>query len=210
MIDWNGKLNKTNPPDPPPLCELSKHFEQLYATPENETTQELNYLISNIYIPELDDPIRIDETITAGKQMKKGGFDLPNKVIQPLINWYSDIVTILMNLLFGISHPAYLCLSLLCAIPKKGNLRLPQNYRGIQMMPLLAGWYDRILANRLTRWLYVSHEQSAFQKGKSTIFQLFTLRILIMICKRTNRTLYIAFFDIEKAFDKSLITEKTD
>ena len=70
------------------------------------------------------------------------------------------------------------------------------------MMPLLAGWYDRILANRLTKWISISYEQTAFQKGKSTIHQIFTLRLLMLICKRCKKILYIAFFDIEKAFDK--------
>ena len=43
---------------------------------------------------------------------------------------------------------------------------------------------------------------SAFQKGKSTIHQLFTLRLLIETAKLTNKTLHIGFFDLEKAFDK--------
>ena len=48
----------------------------------------------------------------------------------------------------------------------------------------------------------INYLQSAFQQGKSTIHQIFTLRILIEIAKRTNTTLYIGFFDLEKAFDK--------
>ena len=45
-------------------------------------------------------------------------------------------------------------------------------------------------------------EQSAFQKGKSTIQQLFTLRLLIEIVKKTDTVLYIGMFDLGKAFDK--------
>ena len=76
---------------------------------------------------------------------------------------------------------------------------LPKNYRGIQMMKSLACLYDRIIANRLKLWLNAN--QSAFQKGKSTLIHIFTLRILIEIIKKKNLTLYIASIDIEKAFD---------
>lgn len=48
----------------------------------------------------------------------------------------------------------------------------------------------------------INYLQSAFQQGKSKIHQIFTLRILTEIAKRTNTTLYISFFDLEKAFDK--------
>ena len=37
---------------------------------------------------------------------------------------------------------------------------------------------------------------------KSTLHQLFTIRLLIDLAKKTNTTLYIGFFDLEKAFDK--------
>ena len=91
--------------------------------------------------------------------------------------------------------------SLLSLIPKKGNLKLPKNYRGIQMLKLLACLYDRIITNRLKLWLPLNNNQTAFQKGKSTLIHIFTLRVLIEIVKKKNATLYIASMDIEKAFD---------
>ena len=70
-------------------------------------------------------------------------------------------------------------------------------------MPSLGVLYDRILSRRLDRrldrWLNVHAD---FRKGKSTVTQIFTLRILIEMAKKTNTTLYIGCFDIEKAFDK--------
>ena len=70
------------------------------------------------------------------------------------------------------------------------------------MLPSLGVLYDRILAARLSKWLNVYDEQSGFQKGKSTLYQIFTIRLLIMLAKAENVTLYIGCFDIEKAFDK--------
>ena len=79
---------------------------------------------------------------------------------------------------------------------------LPVNFRGIQMLAALSALYDRVITIRLRAWTVVSYVQSVFQKGKSTILPLFTLRLLIEIAKYNGTTLYIAFFDLEKAFDK--------
>ena len=70
------------------------------------------------------------------------------------------------------------------------------------MLAALGTLYNRIIANRLRSWSGINYEQSAFQRGKSTIHQLFTIRLLIEIATGTNTTLYIGFFDLEKAFDK--------
>ena len=70
------------------------------------------------------------------------------------------------------------------------------------MQPLLAILYDRIIANRLIMWSKVCPEQTAFQKGKSTIDQIFLLRTIINLTKLSNVTLYIGYFDLAKAFGK--------
>ena len=76
------------------------------------------------------------------------------------------------------------------------------HFRGIQMLRALGVLYDRIITNRLEKWIKVSDAQSAFQKFRSTLHQIFTIRLLIELAKQTNTTLYIAMFDLEKAFDK--------
>ena len=111
-------------------------------------------------------------------------------------------ILLLLNAIFYVAYPLKLALSILYAIPKKGNLLLSSNYRGIQVQPLLGLLYDRILANRLIEWAKISDEQTAFQKGKGTLNHIFTLRILMALSKRYKRSIYIGFFDLSKAFDK--------
>ena len=81
-------------------------------------------------------------------------------------------------------------------IPKSGNLALLANFRGVQMMKSLACLYNRIITNRLKAWLKFNIDQSAFQKGKSTLIHIFTIRIMIEIAQRKNVTLYIYSMDI--------------
>ena len=107
-----------------------------------------------------------------------------------------------MNTILFTAFPSRLCTSLLSAIPKAGNLRLPENYRGIQMQPMFTNLFDRIICNRLIRLAKINDEQTAFQKGKGTIDQIFLLRTIISIIKENNTPLYIGFFDLSKAFDR--------
>ena len=53
---------------------------------------------------------------------------------------------VLLNTMFFVAYPKCLAISLLTAIPKKGDLSLVTNYRGIQMLPALAVLFDRIIA----------------------------------------------------------------
>ena len=71
------------------------------------------------------------------------------------------------------------------------------------MMRALSSLYDRLIVNRLCKWMNVEPEQSAFQKGKTAIIQIFIIRLLTELAKKMNLILYIAFVDLAKAFDKA-------
>ena len=147
-----------------------------------------------MHIPLLDNPILPEEIIDAKQNMKKGGYDFQIQVLKMLSSTFMPLLVLIMNFMFFIKYPINLACSLLISLPKKGNLSLPKNWRGIQMLPGIAALYDRILANRLHKWIGVDDEQTAFQKGKSTIHQLFTLRLLIALAYKLDITLYLGFF----------------
>ena len=192
-------MKKSSPSNHPQIEELSEHFRLLYEPLEEDG--DLKSLRSEVYIPVTDDEISSAEVFDAFKTMKKGGYDFPLSCLRLLISVLGSTLLLLMNLMLLGSYPIQLCLSLMSAIPKLGNLRLPDNYRGIQMQRLLGNLFDRIICNRLLLWAKVNDEQTA-QKGRSTIDQLFIMRILISLIKHKKLTLYIAFFDLSKAFDR--------
>ena len=201
MIDWSGETNKQPPRNHPSIGELSEHFTNLYEPIEDDGS--LQDLESNVYIPVTDDPITINEIEIASAKIKKGGYDYPGKVIQLLLSSNTAIIFMLMNTILFNGLPSMLCTSLLSVIPKLGNLRLSSNYRGIQMQPLLANLFDKIITNRLIEWVKINDEQTAFQKGKGTVDQIFILRLMISLIRSHNMTLYVGFFDLSKAFDRS-------
>ena len=88
------------------------------------------------------------------------------------------------------SWPTKLCTSLLSVIPKVGNLLLPTNYRGIQKQHTIANLFDRIIGKRLLGWVEINEEQTAFQKGKGTLDQIFIKRLIISLIKYNRMTIH--------------------
>ena len=201
-IDWGGNINRSYPKNHPDIADLAEHFETLYQPLPNEDVNELNNLVSEVYIPLTDDQITERELAISASLMKKGGWDYSVSIIKLLISTCPAVILLLMNAMFFFAYPVKLAMSMLHAIPKVGNLMISSNYRGIQVQPLFGLLYDRIIANRITEWASINPEQSAFQKGKGTLNHIFTLRLLIALAKRYNKPLYIGFFDLSKAFDK--------
>ena len=199
-ISWKGDMGN-NIVKSPVFEDLTLFFKKLYADGEDDIPK-IEQLKSDVSVPELDNPITRKEMVEGLKTMKKGGFDHKNDIFDIIVNTLAPIILLLLNILFFVKYPVKLAISLLIALPKKGNLALPKNYRGIQMIPALAVLFDRIITKRLYPWIGVHDEQTAFQKLKSAIHHIFTIRLLTEIAKRTNTTLYIGFFDLEKAFDK--------
>ena len=200
LIDWSGRISTEPPKHHPPVHELSEHFIKLYEPISDE--EDIHSLQSMVNIPVTVDPITSEEVVQASSQMKKGGCDYPISILMVMITSILPTILLLLNTILFSSYPSELTVSILSVIPKLGNLSLPTNYRGIQLQPLLAKLYDRVLANRLLLWVKINDEQAAFQKGKGTIDQIFLLRIIIALIKLNNSTLYIGFFDLSKAFHR--------
>ena len=199
-INWFGKY-KDDSGHGIPVQIMADYFEKLYEPLEINESNEMNNLHTDMYVPITDDPITMREMNEAHSKMKKGEYDYSLDVMKLLLSVLAPTTLVFFNLLFYVTYPVKMATSLLFAIPKKGK-KIVSNLRGIQMQPLLAILYDRIITNRLVMWGKVSPEQTAFQKGKSTIDQIFILRIIINLAKLTNETLYIGYFDLAKAFDK--------
>ena len=173
-----------------------------YKPDKDDAVDKIDKLRTDVYDPLLDDPVTEKEMDDAMEKMKNGGYDHRIEMFRIMVRIMSPLILLILNSLFFVAYPDKMAISLLTAIPKKGDLSLVTNYRGIQMLPALAVLHDRVIANRLTAWIKVHDEQSAFQKKKSTVHQLFTIRLLIELAKKNNFTLYIGLFDLAKAFDK--------
>ena len=162
MINWKGDTSA--PTNHPPIEELCEHFNQLYVPIEDDG--DIDSLNCDQYLPETDSPIDENELKEACNQVKKGGYDFSAICLLLLLGTVGGVLLLLMNTMLTKGFASNLRTSILTALPKSGNLRLSDNYRGIQMLPLLAVVFDRIICNRLIRWAKIHFEQTAFQKAK--------------------------------------------
>ena len=203
-IDWTGKLSggkSVETRETPDENVTFNYFKSLYA-PEGEPSVDDVEVDNPTYVPATDDILSMEEIGDALKQ-QKSGYNFNNTHVKPLKDMLLFSVYLLFNTIFFTTNAIVnWAPSVLFIIPKKGNLRLITNWRGIQMSEFLNAWYDRILGNRLKSWMKVDEFQTAYQKGKSCNTQIFTLRTISELAKKNNMPLFIAYIDLAKAFDR--------
>ena len=94
--------------------------------------------------------------------------------------------------------------SLIITLPKKSNLQLCQNYLTISLISHPSKVMLKILLNRLKPQAekIIKEEQAGFRAGRSAAEQIFSLRILCEIYLQRQQSLYHAFVDFKKTFDR--------
>ena len=117
----------------------------------------------------------------------------------------AQILTTMLNQAFDTGTiPDLWHIQLLIPVPKKGDLSLCDNYRGIALMSITAKLYNKILFYRLSAVLNkrLRPSQNGFRPHRSTTQHILALRILIEASKdHVACPLAIAFIDFSKAFD---------
>lgn len=88
-------------------------------------------------------------------------------------------------------------------LPKKGDLRKCNNYRGITLLSVPSKVFNRVILNRLQEIVdkKLRDQQAGFMKDRSCTDHIATLRIIIEQSIEWNTSLYMNFIDFEKAFD---------
>jgi hypothetical protein len=116
-------------------------------------------------------------------------------------------LTKLFNVLFSKGmYPDEWSKAIIVPIFKKGDNKVPDNYRGVSLLSIVSKCYTSVLNTRLYLWLEdnnkISECQAGFRKSYSTIDQIFNLYAVVQKTLNTKgRKLYCAFIDFKKAFD---------
>ncbi|GFN97082.1 endonuclease-reverse transcriptase [Plakobranchus ocellatus] len=94
--------------------------------------------------------------------------------------------------------------SLVITLPKKGNLKLFQNYRTISLISHPSKVMLQVILNRLKHEAekIIVEEQAGFRPGRSTIEQMCNVRILMEKYLQHQQELHHVFIDFKKAFDR--------
>ena len=204
-INWKGKVEpQTDQKHRPSDASFRHHFEAL-LNPASAGT-ELTIPDTDMYIPILDDPISKEEvsgSIRRLRRDKAAGVDgIPPGVLKLIEGEWLDIITLLFNMIFEGTYPEQWSFAKVFTVFKKGRQDDPNNYRGISIQGALAKTYDGILNNRFVQWFQPDDEQAGGRVGRGCTEQLFILRLLIDYAQKTRQTLFIAYIDYVKAYDR--------
>ena len=189
------------------LESWSSHFQNLLGKnakvsdsatlPSVPVSETLNIDTSPFTAPELK---------AATKQLKASKAFGPDNI--PAIIWKDEkFHQLLLNLcnhtLSTFIAPKIWHRSQIIPLPKKGDLSLVTNYRGISLMSIAAKLYNKMILNRIVPFVepLLRKNQNGFRRGRSTLSQILCLRRIIEESKLSNRDLALVFVDFSKAFD---------
>ena len=87
--------------------------------------------------------------------------------------------------------------------PKKGDLGLAKNYRGITLTSIAAKIYNALLRNRIEARIdnILRKNQNGFRRNRSTTSQILTIHRILKGVRAKNLQVTLIFVDFTKAFD---------
>ena len=87
--------------------------------------------------------------------------------------------------------------------PKKGDLGLAKNYRGITLTSIAAKIYNALLRNRIEPKIenILRKNQNGFRRNRSRMLQILTIRRILEGIRAKNLQARILFVDFSKPFD---------
>eukprot|EP00111_Clytia_hemisphaerica_P008042 TCONS_00023424-protein len=159
--------------------------------------------------PPLDIPLfpftlkELTKVLSQTKSCKAFGPDNIPPIIWKDENFHSFLLN-LCNIAFEENVCTNHCLkSHIIPVPKKGDLTLATNYRGISLLPIAAKIYNKLLLNRIRSKVepILRKNQNGFRSGRSTLTQIQSLRRILEEARNFNLDAILVFVDFKKAFD---------
>ena len=190
-----------------------EHFEGVLnrPVPDNPVSDNINdrdNVIDNVIEDISTNRIskaEIRSAINRLKNGKSGGKDeitaeLLKVDIDTTVNWLADLFDTIWD---NEEVPKTWKQGLIVKLPKKGDLKECDNWRGITLTSVPSKVFGRVLIERIIHGVNnkLRDEQAGFRRGRSTVEQIFILRNIIEQVVEWQSTLYVAFVDFEKAFD---------
>ena len=189
------------------MTSWSKHFSNLLGKPpvlpKDKKLPKIT-ISDTLDIP--SSPFTLEELKVVLKNIKVNKAFGPDKI--PAIIWkdpiFHQLLLDICNFTFeNCISPSSWNKSQIVPVPKKGDLTLPTNYRGISLLPIAAKIYNKLILNRLLPKIepILRKNQNGFRPGRSTLSQILTLRRIIEEMTYCNKDAVLIFVDFSKAFD---------
>ena len=93
--------------------------------------------------------------------------------------------------------------ALLVAVPKKGDLSLCDNWRGINLLDVMGKLFARVINDRLQLVVeeVISGTQCGFRTGRGCVDMIFCVHQLVEKAIEHNTEVFLLFVNLRKAYD---------
>lgn len=186
-----------------------EHFEELL---NGEVNKEMDMDISvyqNVQ-PKVENP-SLEEVIQAIKEMKNykapGSDGISSEMLKAGgIELASQLHKLIEDIWEKEEMPLDWEEAVIVPLHKKGDKEDPKNYRGISLLNTSYKVLSKIIQRRIEVYSeeIIEDHQAGFQKGRSTIDQIFVIKEVISKYWEFNRSFYELFVDFRKAYDSIL------
>ena len=184
-------------------------YESLYSIEQGETNFEDNPIRTAVTLQEIKSHVRdIISTMKKNKTCAEDGLvaEMLQTGNEGLLNAISMVFTDLLAHKSPI--PTSWRNSKLIVLFKKGDVKLPSNYRPIAILPVLCKLYSKVLLKRISGTLenLRTPEEIGFRKDYQCGDLIHVLRLIGEKASEWGETVWMASLDLEKAFDKLVHT----
>ena len=181
-----------------------QHFKNLLGSPPKITDEPITRIISK----QLDIKLgpftkeELDSVLKKIKNRKAAGLDeIPPEVWKT--RKFDDILLRQCNAVYSQNRIERWMKGCILPFPKKGDLGLAKNYRGITLTSIAAKIYNALLRNRIEPKIdnILRKNQNGFRRNRSTTLQILTIRRILEGVRAKNLQATLLFVDFTKAFD---------
>ena len=180
-----------------------QHYENLLGNPPKITHEPITRIISKQLDIKLG-PVtqeELDSVLRKIKNRKAAGLDeIPPEVWKT--RQFDDILPRHCNAVYNQNLIVRWMKECILPFPKKGDLGLAKNYRGITLTSIAAKIYNALLRNRIEPKIdnILRKNQNGFRRNRSTTSQILTIRRILGGVRAKNLQATLIFVDFTKAF----------
>ena len=181
------------------------HFNGVLNVPSQYRQETINEIPSHPTEWELDDPLTCEELMDAMSKLKKGKAGGKTGILpELLVHGGAELIDRLLQLIQHVWQEGTVVQDWrhaeIVPIPKKGYLKLCDNWRGISLLDVVGKDFARILQERLQKVAeeVLPEPQCGFQKGRGCIDMMFAAIQLLEKCREHDDVLFVLFIDLKK------------